>query len=316
MKSSDTESVFGGSSTASRLALMLESDKIPHALLIAGPAGVGKRTAAMAFAKAVMCPHRQGPLACGRCRVCTSFDAKTNPDATIVESEKSIGVDAVRALRAGAFASPVSAKRRIFIITNAQSMTVSAQNALLKLFEEPASQLVIILTAISPESLLPTVLSRAVTIYMPLLSDGEMREFLTKKYTNATSDKIEAAVRLSGGAIGSAITIMRKRTDVADFGQSAAEFLKKGEKYKFLSLANKISATRDEFLCTCDSLVRAGANGLAAGDIPPCAAAALVHTTEKYRRSADGPAALPLLVTAMMLEIWRESYDDGLRSTL
>ncbi|HWQ52018.1 MAG TPA: DNA polymerase III subunit [Terriglobales bacterium] len=314
MKNTDCWDIAGGEEALSRLSDMAASDRPPHALLIAGPAGVGKRTAALVFAKAVMCPHRQGHLACGVCRVCTSFDAGTNPDLTVVDCEKSIKVEAVRELRELACANPVSAVRRVFVIMDADKMTPQAQNALLKLFEEPPPHLVIVLTAVSADALLPTVRSRAAEVRMGPMSATEITAFLRRKNPKADPAKIEAAARLSGGLVGKAAALMRKRSQPEDLGAGAAAKLFAGDKYGLLSLANKIAASKEDFAAACDGMVRAGAAALASGDAPAAGAGALVHVTEKYRRIAEGNAALPLLCTAMLLEIWRDTYDNGLRS--
>ncbi|MPM19609.1 hypothetical protein SDC9_66035 [bioreactor metagenome] len=316
LKNTDFWDIAGGEEALSRLMDMASSDRPPHALLIAGPAGAGKRTAALVFAKAVMCPHRQGYLACGKCRVCTSFDAGTNPDLTVIDCEKSIKVEAVRELRELAFANPVSAEHRVFVIMDADKMTTQAQNALLKLFEEPPPHLIIVLTAVSADSLLPTVRSRAAELRMGPMSIPETADFLRRKNPKADPAKIEAAARLSGGLIGQAAAILRKRSQHCDLGDAAAAGLKAHDKYGLLTLANKMSASKEDFAAACDGMVRAGTGALAAGDMPPAGAAALVHVTEKYRRTAEGAAALPLLCTAMLLEIWRDTYDNGLRRSV
>jgi len=316
LKNTDFWDIAGGEEALSRLMDMAASDRPPHALLIAGPVGAGKRTAALVFAKAAMCPHRQGHLACGKCRVCTSFDAGTNPDLTVVDCEKSIKVEAVRELRELAFANPVSAVRRVFVIMDADKMTPQAQNALLKLFEEPPPHLIIILTAASADSLLSTVRSRAAELRMGPMSVSETADFLRRKNPKTDPAKIEAAARLSGGLIGQASAILRKRSQPDDLGDAAAARLNACDKYGLLSLANKMAASREDFSAACDGMVRAGAAALEAGNMPAAGAAALVHVTEKYRRIAEGAAALPLLCTAMLLEIWRDTYDNGLRSSV
>ncbi len=315
LKSTDCWDIAGGEETLSRLMDMAASDRPPHALLISGPVGVGKRTAALVFAKAVMCPHRQGHLACGKCRVCTSFDAGTNPDLTVALGEKSIKVEAIRELRELAFAFPASALRRVFVIMDADKMTLQAQNALLKLFEEPPPHLIIVLTAVNAESLLPTVRSRAAELRMGPMSAAETADFLRRKNPKADPAKIASAARLSGGVIGQALALMRKRSQPEELGRLAGELLFARDKYGLIALANKMSATREDFSATCDDMVRGGTAALAAGEHPN-AAGALVHVTEKYRRIAEGAAALPLLCTAMLLEIWRDTYDNGLRSPI
>ncbi len=144
------------------LASHIESDRIPHALLIHGPAGIGKAGLAAQFARKLLCTGI-APLACGQCPSCHLFAADTHPDYQRVGPEepgKAIKVDAIRKLINDLALKPQYGGYRIFVIDQAEQMNLSSANALLKTLEEPAERTLILLVSHRPSRLPPTILSR------------------------------------------------------------------------------------------------------------------------------------------------------------
>ena len=128
-----------------------------HAWLITGPPGSGRTTAALAFAASLLC-DRQG---CGSCNQCLAVLGGDHPDVEMVRSTTlSLGKDTTKQLVAQAAGAPVAGKWRIFVLEDSDRMTEAAANTLLKSIEEPTGQTVWILSAPSPEDLLPTIRSR------------------------------------------------------------------------------------------------------------------------------------------------------------
>lgn len=128
-----------------------------HAWLITGPPGSGRTTAALAFAASLLCDH-QG---CGSCNQCMAVLGGDHPDVEMVRSTTlSLGKDTTKQLVAQAAGAPVAGKWRIFVVEDSDRMTEAAANTLLKSIEEPTGQTVWILSAPSPEDLLPTIRSR------------------------------------------------------------------------------------------------------------------------------------------------------------
>ena len=308
LKNSDYELIASTVET-DILEKMLAEEKALHAIAITGPAGVGKLDMAKAFAKAVMCPHRHGSFACGKCRVCTSFDANSNPDITVIEGEATIKVKLARALRSNAYSTPISASRKVFIINSCEKMTEEAQNALLKILEEPPSYLVIILVTERLDSMLPTIRSRAAEVRMSPLTPDKLGEKLKAAFPRADSKKIEAVVLESGGSIRTALTLMRKRTPIANYGSLVSEKLLNKDKYGFFVLSRKISADKEEYSQACNGIIRTMRKWLEEEDKDRKAAARIIHIVEKYRIMAESPVSLSLNSMAMMLEIWEVMYD-------
>lgn len=183
------------------LRAMLETGRIPHALLFVGPAGIGKALAAGLFAAGALCANEEKP--CGHCPACTMYHRNAHPDFTLVRPDgRAIKIDQIRALQHFAALMPAVGTRRVCIIEDAESMTVQAANSLLKLLEEPPHGFVFILVAGTAQPLLPTILSRCRSIQFQPLPAGILAQALVAKgYAPETA---RVAARLSGGRMGPA----------------------------------------------------------------------------------------------------------------
>jgi DNA polymerase-3 subunit delta' len=135
-----------------------------HAYLFTGPQGVGRRTLALRLAQAINCPQPAAPgEPCRVCRTCVQLEQMQHPDLSIVQAETEGGtlkVEQVRELQRSLALTPYSARYRVALLLRFEEAHPSAANALLKTLEEPAPQVVLVLTAESAEALLPTVVSR------------------------------------------------------------------------------------------------------------------------------------------------------------
>jgi DNA polymerase-3 subunit delta' len=138
--------------------------KMRHAYLFTGPRGVGRRTLAIRMAQALNCSRPPTPgEACGECRSCVLIEKMQHPDLAILQAEQEGGVlkvDQVRELQHSLALQPYEASYRIALLLRFEEANPSAMNALLKTLEEPGPQVVLLLTAESAESLLPTIVSR------------------------------------------------------------------------------------------------------------------------------------------------------------
>ena len=151
-----------------RLMERLRGGSLPHALLLSGPAGLGKNGFSDALADSLLCEARRDDgTACGECRGCKLMAAGSHPDFRRVapeEAGKQIRIDPIRELSAYLTLSSQYAGFKVAIITPAERMNVNAANSLLKTLEEPTSGSVLILVAERPVLLPATVRSRCQTV--------------------------------------------------------------------------------------------------------------------------------------------------------
>ena len=141
----------------------VQQNRLPHALILEGGDDETRLAAACEIAMALVC-ESAGPKPCGVCPKCRKAKAGSHPDLYRIEPEKEgafIKVDAIRTLKTHALLRPNDGEKSVFIIREAQMMNVQAQNALLKILEEPAPHVCILLTCPSKAALLETILSRA-----------------------------------------------------------------------------------------------------------------------------------------------------------
>ncbi|MGN0493477.1 MAG: DNA polymerase III subunit delta' [Acutalibacteraceae bacterium] len=192
---------------AAVLAAVAEN-RIPHAILIEGDRGTGRHTLARFLSKAAVCGGENPP--CGACRGCHLAQTGAHPDITVAAPEdgkKNITVAQIRALRSEAYVKPHMADRRVFVIDRADSMNEQAQNALLKVLEEPPGDIIFILIAESAAALLDTIISRCTVLSLVPPEIPEAIGYL-KKSTSYTDGQIKSALESTCGNIGAAIEVL------------------------------------------------------------------------------------------------------------
>ena len=183
---------------ASRLEATTQ--EMTHAWLFTGPPGSGRSSAAVAFAQALICPN-QG---CATCNECRSASAGSHPDVEIIRTEGlSIKVEEIRELLTRVAWAPSMGGWRVVVMEDADRLTESAANALLKAIEEPGTRTVWLLCAPTLHDVLPTIRSRCRHIQLPTPSDEAVTQVLINR-DGISPAMAQFAARVSQGHIGRA----------------------------------------------------------------------------------------------------------------
>ena len=200
------EEILGNEMVKDHFKKAIENHKISHAYILAGEAGMGRKSIANAFAMTLLC-EKGGSEPCMTCHSCKQVMSGNHPDLIYVKHEKpgSIGVDDVREqINDTIMIRPYSSYYKIYIVDEAEKMTVQAQNALLKTIEEPPSYAVIILITTNQEAFLPTILSRCVQLKLKPLKDFTIKSYLTQNLHIPEKDA-DICAAFARGNLGKAI---------------------------------------------------------------------------------------------------------------
>lgn len=219
----DFRDIVGHERIITQLQNGIRQRKVSHAYLFCGEDGSGKHLMANAFAKTLLC-EAGGIEACGMCKSCKQAQSGNHPDIKTVRREKgkaSLGVKEIREqVVSDAQIKPYCSNYKIYVIEDAGKMTEEAQNALLKTIEEPPEYGIFLLLAEKREVILPTLLSRCVTLSFHPVETGKIRKYLMEKKA-ISIDVAQSAAAFSGGRIGRAILF----TESEDFAKLRDEVL-------------------------------------------------------------------------------------------
>lgn len=217
------DKVIGHTQVISYFQKAIAQDKLAHSYIITGEKGSGKKQLAGLFAKTVQC-EAQGTEPCGECRSCKQSDSGNQPDIIWVTHEKpgSIGVDDIRDQLVGDIAiKPYSSKYKIYIVDEAEKLTVQAQNALLKTIEEPPVYGIIIFLTTNSEMFLPTIISRCVSLNLYPLASSLVKKHLMEEL-KIPDYKADVCVAFSQGNMGKAIQLAKS----AEFDTVKTSFIR------------------------------------------------------------------------------------------
>jgi DNA polymerase-3 subunit delta' len=181
---------------------LILQNRLPHAILLIGKTGIGKKAFARAMAKSLLCCNRlDGTEACGECSSCRKVDALSHPDLVIVSTEgNTIKIDQIRAVIEKTSYRTAKDRFRVIIIEEAEKLSDEASNALLKILEEPPEGNIFVLTSSQHYQLLPTIRSRCCHIALQPASYGELLATVREKAKHLPQEEAMFYVLLSGGS--------------------------------------------------------------------------------------------------------------------
>ncbi len=206
----DNWGMLGNEWAVDMLKLHITHDSVRHAYLFSGPPGIGRRTLALRLAQAMNCPQPLAPgQPCGTCRTCQQIERMQYPDLAVIQAEREGGtlkVEQIRAIRQSLVLKPYQGSHRVALFLHFQEANANAANALLKTLEEAPTYVVLVLTADTPEQLLPTILSRCEVLRLRPLPVESIEGYL--KEHGADPADAHLLAHISGGRPGYALRLM------------------------------------------------------------------------------------------------------------
>ena len=198
------------------LAAWIRGGRLPHAILIEGDKGTGRKTFANLVVAAILCEGAKAELPCGECRHCVKVTKNIHPDITVLEGTggvRSFHIDTVRQMRTDAIVKPNEAEARVFLLVDVQNMSLQAQNALLKIVEEPPRGVHFIMICENRKQMLETIRSRASVVTIEAPGVEVCCEYLAECLPEQTAESLRAAAVSTNGNIGKALLLLEEQQE-------------------------------------------------------------------------------------------------------
>lgn len=259
--------IYGNDPVLDLIRTMRERDHLPHAALLFGEKGMGRKTIARYFAMTALCTGAHAP--CGECQSCRKIlqddmqDIHPHPDLIWVEhsgKKRGFSVETVRRICRDAIVAPNDGDRKVYLFADCDQMDIRAQNTLLKLTEEPPPHVLLLFTAEHRNAFLVTMLSRMMPIAVRPCTAEECREALISQH-GIEAGKADLAVKACGGNIGKALTWLSDASMQEMTRQTAAltEAIAAHRQYEILRILAQYESDRSaaaEFLRLLDLQLR------------------------------------------------------------
>ena len=207
------DKIIGNDKIKEMLYKSVKDKKTSHSYLFVGIEGIGKKEIAKEFAKMLLCISDN--KYCNTCKSCIEFDSNNNPDFLYIEPEgNSVKIEQIRYIQRKIQEKPIISNKKVYIINDADKMTIEAQNCLLKTLEEPPEHVKFILATTEPQKLPATILSRCQRFDFKRIPDEDIIKRLElvckESNVNATTQALNIIAALSEGAMRDALSILER----------------------------------------------------------------------------------------------------------
>lgn len=202
------EKIIGNNKIKNELIKAFNTNSVAHSYIFSGQYGIGKKQIAIEFAKMILCLNKD-KSPCGECKSCIELENDNNPDFNIIKPDGKIKIEQIRKMLEKVYEKPIISDKKVYIIDDAETMTIEAQNCLLKTLEEPPEYIVIILITSNESNLINTIKSRCLKLTFNSLENGELKQYLENKleFQNISETMLENFE----GSVGKALKVKEKQ---------------------------------------------------------------------------------------------------------
>ena len=223
------EQVVGQEHIMQTLKNAIVAERVAHALLFAGPRGIGKTSVARIMAKAMNCEHGPTPSPCNRCQQCKEITKGVSIDVFEIDAASNRGIDEIRELRENTKYMPSQSRYKVYIIDEVHMLSGPAFNALLKTLEEPPSHVLFFLATTEPHKIPITILSRCQRHNLKRIDIENIVKSLGHICRESSFSISETGLRLLGreasGSMRDALSLLDQVMNYADGKVSDEEVL-------------------------------------------------------------------------------------------
>ncbi len=202
------EKIIGNNKIKNELIKAFNTNSVAHSYIFSGQYGIGKKQIAIEFAKMILCLNKD-KSPCGECKSCIELENDNNPDFNIIKPDGKIKIEQIRKMLEKVYEKPIISDKKVYIIDDAETMTIEAQNCLLKTLEEPPEYIIIILITSNESNLINTIKSRCLKLTFNSLEIGELKQYLENKleFQNISETMLENFE----GSVGKALKVKEKQ---------------------------------------------------------------------------------------------------------
>jgi DNA polymerase-3 subunit delta' len=252
------EEIIGHDEIVNHLQNAMKTGKISHSYIFEGEEGIGKKLIANTFAKTLFCEENT-MTPCNRCSSCIKYDSGNHPDVVYVTQTKKTGIsvsDIREQINSDINTKPYQYPYKIYIVNNADKMTVQAQNALLKTIEEPPSYAIIILIAQNSNLFLQTIISRCIVLRLKQVAQDSMMNYLTN-VEQLSKEKANIYTSFARGNIGKAIQLIKSEefSEIRDLIIHTIDDLNANNEFEIIEKAVAFEAYKEQLELVFDILV-------------------------------------------------------------
>lgn len=248
--------IYGHKRQIEFLRKAIENDYLSHGYVFEGEKGLGKKLVSNEFIKGIFClEHVSDP--CGICSNCLKLDSGNHPDYLLIEPEgASIKNKQVEEIQSFISIKPYESSVKVVVVDDCNTMTISAQNRLLKVLEEPSGDVMMILLSENVEALLPTIKSRLQRMRFSKLSKVELTDFAKARFDLSEED-LEAITIFSEGSVGKMVSFVD--SEVFKEGRKKvfqlAEAMHKKELFRMFQLGEYFVEDKDNIMQLLDFMI-------------------------------------------------------------